>query len=415
VSAILTRYAALVAANLASGALGFATASLIARQFGPAGLGATALAASIITYATTITTCGTEIAAVKTGAAEPHNLARLASSVILIRLSIATVVYASLIGLTFVVPAFREIRVLIWLFGLSVFTISGDVSWVSQAIHRTNAMAVATVTTQALALAMLAGALMFSSDLRAVPAARVVAEAVVALGFIVWMRRHVTSLMPPMLALETWSFLRTSAPIGGTQLLRGLALGSDLVLLGLFVGREQLGIYAAAFRVFQLLLGLTAAYFIILLPRIAERRNDSAAMAEELGTSFRRVLPVAIVALALLAVSGWLFFRLLFGVEFVGAATSLRVLLVALIINVSLRHYRQVLLARGLERIDFGNSVVASVVHVAAKLLLIPLFGITGAALGTLIGESVLFLMQRRAALQSLAGQSIAPVSGSSR
>jgi O-antigen/teichoic acid export membrane protein len=404
-----------VAANLASGAFGFASASVVAWQWGPAGLGATALAASLITYATTITTCGTEIYAVRTGAAGRHHLGELASSVIFIRLCLAVLVFAGIVGLTFSVPAFYDIRILVWLYGLSVFTIAFDISWVPQAIHRTNAFAVATISTQGLAFLFLIGSLVFASDVRAVPMARIAAEACVAAGFLYWMQRHVAPIAAAMPARRLWQFLQASAPIGGTQLLRGLALGSDLILLGLFVEAESLGIYAAAFKIFQLLLGLTAAYFIILLPRIAERSHDNVAMAGELRRSFKEALPAAIIGLSLMAATAGPLLRLLFGVKFAGASTSLRVLSIALLANISLRHYRQVLLARGLQSLDLRNSVIGGLVHVAAKIVLIPAMGIAGAAVGTLVGEIALLVLQRRTALQSLASQQIAPLEGSTR
>ena len=106
---------------------------------------------------------------------------------------------------------------------------------------------------------------------------------------------------------------------------------------------------------------------------------------------------------------------MLFGVEFAGAASSLRLLSLALLVNISLRHYRQVLLARGLQRMDLRNSVVGGLVHVGAKVVLIPAMGIVGAAAGTLLGEAVLFVLQRRSALQSMAGQMRAPLDGSTR
>ncbi len=155
-------------------------------------------------------------------------------------------------------------------------------------------------------------------------------------------------------------------------------------------------------RSFKLLLGFAASYFIILLPRISERAHDGGAMAAELRDSFRRILPTAVIAMALLAALAGPLLRILFGAEFGGAALSLRILALALLVNVSLRHYRQVLLARGLQRLDLRSSIIGGIVHVGAKLALIPAMGIAGAAVGTLIGELALFVLQRRAALRTI-------------
>ncbi len=403
-----------MAANVGSGAFGFATASVVAWQFGPTGLGATAFAASLIAYATLITTCGTEIYAVRIGAASGLDIRRLASSVITIRLCLATLVYAAIVAITFVVPAFREVQSLVLLFGLSVFTIAFDISWLPQAIQRTNVFAAGAVSTQGIALLLLLASLAFSAELLAVPISRVAAEACVAAGFLFWMRNRVGSLAPSLPKRELWQLLRESAPIGGTQLLRGFALGSDLIILGLFVSATDLGLYSATFKIFQLLLGLIASYFIILLPRIAERAHDGHAMADELSASFRRVIPLALIAMALLATVAGPLLRILFGADFAGGASSLRILAAALLVNVSLRHYRQILLARGLQSEDLRSSTIGGLVHVGSKVALVPALGIVGAALGTLIGETVMFFLQRRAALRAIAAaQGMAPVAGS--
>lgn len=402
-TSIRRRYAALAASNILSSGFGFATASVVAWKFGAAGLGTTAMAASLIAYATLTTACGTEIHAVRIGAAGHHPLDRLASSVMAIRLALATLCYAGVIAITFIVPEFRAIRALVLVFGLSVFTTAADLTWLPQAIHRTNVVAGATLATQSANFLLLVLALGMTSRVSVVPAARVAAEALTAAGLLLWMLRTVGPLRAPLRPRELSGLLRDSATIGGTQLLRGLAIGSDLILLGLFVAPTAVGLYAAAFKIFQLLLGFAASYFIILLPRIAERSHDGRAMAEELRGSLRRVLPLALVAMLVLALVAGPMLRLLFGQEFGGAATPMRILALALLINVTLRHYRQVLLARGLQRTDWQSSLIGGAVHVAAKLALIPSLGIVGAALGTLVGETALLCLQRRAALRAIA------------
>lgn len=399
---IRARYVVLLVANVASAGFGFATASLVAWQFGPTGFGAISLAASITTYAVLAATCGTEIHAVRVVAAGRYPLGSMASSVIVVRLALATLVYSVIIWISYTVPGFRDIRLLVWLFGLSVFTTAFDVSWVPQAIHRTNVAAVASLSSQGLAFLLLILLLIAAPGLAAVPAAKVVAEMCVGAGFLVWMSRHVGPLLAPLPTRELFRLLHQTAPIGGTQLLRGLALGSDLILLGIFVGTAELGLYAAAFKVFQLLLGLGTAYFIILLPRVAERAHDGSAMAGEIRTSLRRVLPVLIAGLVILAVVAEPVLRLLFGAAFARAAPSLRILSLALLANVILRHYRQILLVRTLQTADFRTSMLGGLVHLGTKMLLIPAIGIAGAAVGTLLGETSLLILQRQAAKRAL-------------
>lgn len=66
---------------------------------------------------------------------------------------------------------------------------------------------------------------------------------------------------------------------------------------------------------------------------------------------------------------------------------ALRILGVAALVNVVNNHFRYMLLATNRQQLDLRNTAVATAAHVAFKLVLIPMAGIEGAALGTLGGE----------------------------
>src|SRR2546425_794458 len=80
------------------------------------------------------------------------------------------------------------------------------------------------------------------------PAAQVFAEGAVAAGLFIWVLGNAGR---PTVSLpwRYWaSILSQAAPIGGAKVMRTVALGSDLVLLGFLVSREELGWYAAAYK-----------------------------------------------------------------------------------------------------------------------------------------------------------------------
>ena len=102
---------------------------------------------------------------------------------------------------------------------------------------------------------------------------------VLAAGLFVWARRCVGPLKRPSASVRIRELLRGAAPIGASQLLRVVALGSDLVLLGLLVSFQQVGLYAGAYRVFTVGVSLATAYFMVLLPRLARRTGASVLFA----------------------------------------------------------------------------------------------------------------------------------------
>src|SRR5262249_23660320 len=82
----------------------------------------------------------------------------------------------------------------------------------------------------------------------------------------------------------------------------------------------------------------------------------------------------------------------LFGAGFVVATETLHVLLLALFVNLIAGQYRTALVALGRQRQDLGAVAASALVHVAAKLVLIPLFAIAATECGTLLGELILML-----------------------
>ncbi|HEV2854320.1 MAG TPA: oligosaccharide flippase family protein [Thermoanaerobaculia bacterium] len=404
-SSLLSRYAVLSGANLLAMAMGFAVVLLVAGPFGPGGLGKVSLAFSLTAYALILAVCGTDLYAVRQVAAAPRAVGATAGSVIAVRWAAGSIAYAALLAVALAVPSYRETFSLVAWAGLSLFAMVFHLGWVAQGLHRTHVVAAANLAAASLYLLFVLLALGMGAGLWSIAASKVAADGAVAAGLVLWMRRSVGRIEPPSGWAPLWRMARSASPVAGTQLLRAAALGSDLVLLGLMVRPEELGVYSAASRIFMLALSVITAYFVILLPRIAERAGQPGpALSEELNGSLRRVVPAALAGALLLISGARPLLLLLFGPAFVGAALSLQLLSGALVANLAGRHYQQVLLARGRQTTDFRVSGAVAAVHLVAKAALIPLFGIAGAAAGTLLGEAFLMAGQWWAARPELAG-----------
>ena len=139
---------------------------------------------------------------------------------------------------------------------------------------------------------------------------------------------------------------------------------------------------------------LSAAYFVILFPQFAQQAADStAALARELRVSLARVLAVAVPALGLgIWIAGDIL-ATLYEPSFGVATGTLRILLVVVAIAIVNGHIRHALIVLGRQQRDLRNVAVSSTVHVIMKLALIPSLGIAGAAVGSLVGESVLMVL----------------------
>ena len=387
---IFGRYISLAGASFLSAIFGFLVVSLLARQFGPAGFGAISLAISLVSYAIVVSNCGTILHAVRMVAMGQSSLEQMIPVVVYIRLLLGIVVFMLIAVAAYLIPQLYESRHLIVLFAMTLFSNAVLLTWVPQAVHRIHAISASKVMLQFLNLGLLYLFLQFDSSLYMAPIALIIAEIMVAFGLILSIRRYVTGVNPLPGFSAMKAVLWESTPIGMTQMVRALTLASDLLILGLMSIFSDVGIYAAAFKLYLFLLTMSSAYFVILLPRIAERAASNSLILKELRLSFKRVLPIVTSVVIIIWFIADFLIELLFGAGYGGAADVLRVLSVAMLANVIGRHFRQVLLAKKMQAIDLKHSSISAGVHLFSKLLLIPFFGIIGCALGTLIGEIAL-------------------------
>ncbi|HKZ42426.1 MAG TPA: polysaccharide biosynthesis C-terminal domain-containing protein, partial [Candidatus Hodarchaeales archaeon] len=79
--------------------------------------------------------------------------------------------------------------------------------------------------------------------------------------------------------------------------------------------------------------------------------------------------------------------RILFGAEFLGAITSLKILFVALGVACANFAFMNPLQAIGKQKVFNVILLVRTAIFLCACLLLIPLYGIEGAAVSTLLAE----------------------------
>jgi len=155
----------------------------------------------------------------------------------------------------------------------------------------------------------------------------------------------------------------------------------DLLLLGAFKGAEAVGIYSAASRSVQLVPFTLLAANLAMAPIYASlyaagRRAD----LQRLVTHSSRLILLggAPAALGLILFGRW--FLLLFGADFVHGQTALTILCVGQLVNVAAGPVAVLLTMTGHERDTVIGVGIGTLVNVVLNLLLIPPWGIEGAA-----------------------------------
>ncbi len=390
------------AIKIVGAVLSFGFTIVLARAYGPAGVGQFGLAVTTLLIASTAALLGTDYILIRTVAGDikinRYDLARgairtVATMVLVTSLLIALVLtfggapllarlYQSatdglvLRAVTFGVVPMALIRIV-----SSALRSSGRVLF-AQILDGPASMALAITTVLVLQL------LEVPTTVVSAGIAYVVAIGIcVAIGAAVQWRDmrawpHTPVPLRPILA-QGWPIL--------VVVLIGYSIDwLILTLLATHHSAAEVGIFRTAWQVTSIFNLVIVAFDAVSGPRIAaaHRIGDLSGIAR----TWRQAVAI-ILALSLPLFILTLFFPAfvmqLFGSEFAEGATVLRILALAQLINVLTGPIGSVLIMTGGERYSLGNSLLSLGIALLTALTLIPAFGLTGAAVASALTLSV--------------------------
>lgn len=184
------------------------------------------------------------------------------------------------------------------------------------------------------------------------------------------------------------ALLKDSWPL----ILSGLAvmvyMRIDQIMLGQMVGDEAVGIYSAAVRISEVWYFIPTAIIASVFPAIVAAKNHSETQyRRRLQNLYNAMVALALaVALPMTFLSGWVI-DLLFGNAYADAGPVLALhIWSALFVFLGLASGSGYL-TENLQKLAFGRTLLGAIVNVLANFILIPQFGILGAALGTLSAQ----------------------------
>ena len=393
--AVLQTSGTLMTGQLAARLLGFATVFVLARAIEPRGFGLVTLGVTLVLFFGIVVDAGTEVLNVRDVAREPQRLRAIVEPVLGLKLALS-VPAAALFGVAVFAAADSSAdRMALGLFVLVLPIAALNLRWIVVAIGGSRAIAVGGVIKE---LILLAGVLLLvreTHDTTLVALLIAVGELASVLVVLRWTKRRF-GLLRPRIDLKAWrDALRSGSPILVNNLARTVVISLDVVLIALFLDREAVGLYSAAYKPVLFVISGMALFFVSFLA------HYSAAAGEEAKQLFRRTVTLAVMvtvpAALLLASESSFLVRLTYGDAFAGAAAVLTVLAWSVPIAAVSEPYRQALIAGGRERLLMRNNVIGAALNGAANLAVIPLVGIVGAAAVTLASEALIALLNARA------------------
>lgn len=355
--------------------------------------GAVAFAAAVVLYFNRVVDGGFELGlGVREIAADPEFLSHSAPTVLTVRTLLAAV-GAALVGAAGLALLPEPDGAVLAVYGLTLLAVGIGVRWVHLGLRRTALPALAAIAGQG-TMALLVFALVRGpADVAALPAAQVVGDLVVATILLLALRR----LAGPLPARVDWTVVRRLARRSWhlvASALLGIAIfTTGILLIRAFRGAGAAGHYAAAYTLVTFALNVGAMYNLSLLPSLTRLAADPAEQHRLYHSAMAQVLAVALPA----AAGGCLLAAPIVGTVFGPAYSESALPLGLLIWSLPLNFLRDValmaLLSAGKEQIVFRVTLLSALLSVTLGLVLVPRFGLAGAAVGTLAAESVRLLL----------------------
>ena len=166
---------------------------------------------------------------------------------------------------------------------------------------------------------------------------------------------------------------------------------ADTILIGFFMSNADVGIYRTAFQLTSVATFATLAFHTVLYPKMSNWGIQG--QIAEIENSLARAWTYSLFLAIPTCIGGWILgeklLYYLYGASFVEGAPALFFLLLVQIVNVFMYLGTMSLTALNRPKDAFWITVSAAVVNILLDLALIPLMGITGAAVATLIAMTI--------------------------
>ncbi len=182
------------------------------------------------------------------------------------------------------------------------------------------------------------------------------------------------------------TILRASAPLGGVIVVNYLYFRLDLFLLSILATRADVARYGVAYKVVEALVLLPSYLMLTLLPDIAREQPFSQRLSSLVQNAFAAMQFIAIplVALSFYSTQIMVF---LGGANYAQAGFALQILLISVAIGFFQQALSYTLVARDKQTQTLFVLAAVLVLNLVLNLILIPPFGINGAAFATLASE----------------------------
>jgi O-antigen/teichoic acid export membrane protein len=185
--------------------------------------------------------------------------------------------------------------------------------------------------------------------------------------------------------------IKFAIPLGASEFMNGILQRANVFILSAYSGAAAVAVFAASEELGRSVAGMRYAFDSVAAPMMSEalHQGDRERLRYNLALMTRWVAsasaPIALTLLALREPLLWLY-----GPAYVSGVTAMGLLVCGHVVNGVLGLTGYVIVMSGRSGVFFWDNLVAAAVNLGLSFVLIPRYGVTGAAIASLTSTSLL-------------------------
>jgi len=369
-------------ATIAGRALGLITLGYPARTLGPDNYGMAGYAASVVAYAGILQSSGLPLWGTRAVARDATTARETLYCVTAIRVILGLLAYAALA--TFAALFVRDPlqRNLILISGATILTTAFSADWALCGLGMVQIPAWIGVLGTGLNVCAL---LLF---VRSASAVLVYCALAPTIGLVTGAIIYVNLRLFRGITARVVSFngvlevARAAAPLGFLSALVVVLHYSNNLIIYSRLGAHELGIFLASYKMVELATLVPGLLGSVFFPKLMKTVASDIEAARRGARMFAQVhIIAAFCVAAILAAEAATIVHLIYGAKYDGAIPLLRIMAVAVVFNYAICGYTNCLISFGRDRVMIMVVCASALVSVGGGLILVPVYGLWGAAL----------------------------------
>lgn len=379
--------------NIASKVLYFLFGIFAARVYGVAIYGEYNYALSIVAYFIMFANLGIQGYAQFAVSREPKKASLYYNEVVTIEVIFGVIATGLLFIFTMIVPTSREMVLLV---GTSIIISAFNIDWLFFAKQESHMVSTQMLITYGLQLLFLLVASIIGNKKAYFLPIMVSTGQLVGNMFLHLVGKSKFELRYVFTLKDFLYNVKKGIPYLFSGIFAGINCNIDSIILANIMDSKAVGAYSAAYKIINIFMVLLATIFAPLFPLLVQSIKDDSEKYKLIIDKLRKILAIFIFP----CVSGGIFLgnqllELIYGRQYSAASDVFKILMMFLGVFCMREIYGYTLTASGEQKKYMEGICISSAINIILNVILIPVWGLEGAALTTLISEIVNYLFMK--------------------